>query len=147
MTKIIVLLLMAMALAGLWAGCGGGESKEDIATEVAREWVDTSIGLVSEATLELIVGEKPALTQLAGGFIADQVRQNLSWTYSAPKKASEDRYSVTATGVADFKIDILPFLGEKAYSVSAPFNLDIDTGARTVSDWSLDLLSARVEER
>ena len=43
MTKIIVLLLTSMALAGLWAGCGGGESKEDIATGVAREWVNTRI--------------------------------------------------------------------------------------------------------
>ena len=146
MTKIIVLLLTSMALAGLWAGCGAGESKEDIATGVAREWVNTSIGLVSEATVELIVGEKPALTQLAGGVIADQIRENLSWTYSAPKEESEDRYSITATAVADLKIDI-PLLGEKEYSVSAPFNLEIDTGARAVSEWSLDLLSARVEER
>jgi len=146
MTKNIALLLMAMALAGLWAGCGGGESKEDIATEVAREWVNASIGLVSQATVELIVGEKPALTQLAGGVIADQIRQNLSWTYSAPKEESEDRYSITATAVADFKIDI-PLLGEREYSVSAPFNLEVDTGSRAVSEWSLDLLSARVEER
>ena len=146
MTKITVLLLTSMALVGLWAGCGGGESKEDIATGVAREWVNTSTGLVSEATVELIVGEKPALTQLAGGIIADQIRENLSWTYSVPKEESEDRYSVTATAVADLKIGI-PLLGEKAYSVSAPFNLEIDTDARAVSDWSLDLLSARVEER
>ena len=146
MRNIIVLLLLSTALAGLWAGCGGGESKEDIATEVAREWVNASIGLVSQATVELIVGEKPALTQLAGGVIANQVRQNLSWTYSAPKEESEDRYSITATAVADLKIDI-PLLGEREYSVSAPFNLEVDTGARDVSEWSLDLLSARVEER
>ena len=146
MRNIIVLLLLSTALAGLWAGCGGGESKEDIATEVAREWVNASIGLVSQATVELIVGEKPALTQLAGGVIANQVRQNLSWTYSAPKEESEDRYSITATAVADLKIDI-PLLGEREYSVSAPFNLEVDTGVRAVSEWSLDLLSARVEER
>ena len=146
MTKIIVLLLTAMALAGLWAGCGGGESRENIATGVARDWVNTSIDLVSEATVELIVGEKPALTQLAGGVIADQVRENLSWTYSTPKEEGEDRYSITATAVADLKIDI-PLLGEREYSVSAPFNLEIDTRARAVSEWSLELLSARVEER
>ena len=146
MTKITALLLASMALVGLWAGCGGGESKENIATGVAKEWVNTNTTLVSETTVEIIVGERPALTQLAGGVIADQIRENISWTYSAPKEEGEDRYSVTATAVADLKID-LPLLGEKAYFVSAPFNLEIDTGARAVSRWSLDLLSARVEER
>ncbi len=146
MTKIAALLLTSITLVGLWAGCGGGESKEDIATAVAKEWVNTSIDLVSDATVELVVGENPALTQLAGGVIADQIRENLSWTYSGPKEESEDRYSVTATAVADLKIG-LPLLGEKEYSVSAPFNLEIDTAARTVSEWSLDLPSARVEER
>ena len=146
MTKIAILLLTSMALVGLWAGCGGGESKEDIAAGVAREWADTSIDQVSDDTVKLIIGEKPFLTQLVGGVIADQIRENLSWTYSVPKEEGEDRYSVTATAVADLRIDI-PLLGEKAYSVSAPFNLEIDTDARAVSDWSLDLHSARVEER
>ncbi len=146
MTRITALLLTSMALVGLWVGCGGGESREDIATEVARGWVNTSIDQVSDATVELIIGENPSLTQLAGGVIAGEIRDNLSWTYSVPKRESEDRYSVTATAVADLKIDI-PLLGDKAYSVSAPFNLEVDTKARTVSDWSLDLLSARVEER
>lgn len=146
MRQISVFLLASMVLVGVMAGCGDRESREDIAARVAREWVNASIGLVAGVTAEMVVGEKPVMTQLAGGVIANQIRDNLSWTYSDPKEEGEDRYSVTATAVTQLEIE-MPFLGEKTYAVSAPFNLEIDTDARAVSRWSLDLRSASVEER
>lgn len=146
MTKFFMILLASVALIGVWAGCGGGESKEDISTKAAEEWVDSSIELVSAAAVELVIADRPALTQLAGGMIADQIRDNLFWTYSVPKEESEDRYSVTATAVAELEID-LPLLGKRAYSVSLPFDLEIDTDASAVSDWSIDFDSAKAEEK
>ena len=46
---------------------------------------------------------------------------------------------------AGLEID-LPLVGEKAYSASVPFDLEIDVNARTVLDWSVDFDSAKVEE-
>ena len=146
MTRIYMVLVASLILTGVWAGCGDGKSKEDIAVGVAREWVESSVELVSDFAAELIIADRPDLTQLAGAVIADQVRDRLSWTYSVPKAVGEDRYSVIATATADLKID-LPLLGEKAYSVSAPFNLKVDTSARAVSDWSMGFDSAKVEEK
>ncbi len=146
MARVGMILVTSLLLIGMWAGCGGGENKEDIATKVAREWVVSSIDLVSDAVVELVIADRPALTQLVGGVIADQVRDNLSWTYSVPRELGGDRYMVTATAAAGLEID-LPVLGEKAYSASVPFDLEIDTDAEAVLDWSVDFGSARVEER
>ena len=144
MTRITVLFLTLVAILGLLAACG--DSKADIADEVAREWVDASIDLAANAAAELVIDESPALAQLAGAALAGQIREHLNWSYSTPRKLSEDRYSVIATAEGDLQID-LPLLGDKAYRVSAPFYLDIDTEARTVSNWSIDPLQARVEEQ
>ncbi len=146
MARVGMVLVASLVLMGMWAGCGGGESKEDIATGVAREWVDSSIDLISDAVVELVIADRPALTQLVGGVIADQVRDNLSWTYSVPKEVGEDRYMVTATAAASLEID-LPLVGERAYSASVPFDLEIDVDAQAVLDWSVDFDSAKVEEK
>ena len=62
MTRITVLLLTLMAIISLATACGSGESQEDIATEVARTWVDNSIDDVSNAVAELVTGNDPIVS-------------------------------------------------------------------------------------
>ena len=84
------------------------------------------------------------MTQMVGEVLADQVRSNPDWTYSAPRRNSEARYQMTATAAVRVTIEI-PLLEDKAYAVFLPFSLEIDTDARSVVRWSPDILTARVE--
>ena len=146
MARVCMVMAASLLLIGAWAGCGDGEDREVIAADVAREWVGSNTKLISDAAVELIVADKPALAHVIGAVVADQARDQLSWTYSVPRKLSEDRYMVVATTAAGVEVN-LPTVGKKVYSVSVPFDLEIDTGTRTVLDWSVDFDSARLVER
>ena len=141
-----ILFLLVTTCALLLAGCGNEDNKEQIATEVATRWVDTSIGVVSDTVAELVIGEESVLSQLAGGALAALISENLSWAYSEPVRESEDRYRVTVTATADFEVKIPPLI-DKRYLVSVPFSLDVDTDAETVVSWAPDVRSAKIEER
>lgn len=145
MMKMAMLsLLMAICV---WSAIGcGGPSKEEIALETAQKWVDTSIGQVSEAVVELVAGEYPMLTGIAASALADQVRDNLDWEYSTPQRESGDLYSLTATASGEFEVK-LPLLDTQEYSASVPFNLTVDISTRSVEDWSISLTDARVNAR
>ena len=144
MPRIAVVFVVLIAFASLAAGCGSGESQEEIATEVARAWVDESIDEVSNSVIELVAGEASFVTQMVGEVLAEQVHSNLDWTYSAPRRDSEARYQMTATAAVRVTIEI-PLLEDKTYAVSLPFNLEVDTDARSVVRWSPDILTATVE--
>ena len=146
MTRIAAVSLTLMVLISLAVGCGGGENQEDIATEVAKTWVDNSIENVSNAVVELVVGENPIVSQIAGDVLAGQVHDNVMWSYSTPKRESDEIYQVAVTASVTLSVQ-LPLLGTKAYVVSLPFILDVDTEAKTVVCWSSDVLSATVEEQ
>ena len=51
---------------------------------MARTWVDTSTDEVSDEVIELVVGEVPVVSQIAGVVLAEQIRDNQAWAYSAP---------------------------------------------------------------
>ena len=53
---------------------------------------------------------------------------------------------MTVTAQINLGIE-LPLLGNKAYAVFLPFDLEVDTYIETVVRWSLDVLSATVEEQ
>ena len=145
MLRVVVSLLVLVVAASLVVGCGGGENKEDFASEVARTWVSDSIDEVIDEVVELVAGETPVVSQIAGGVLSEQIRNNVSWEYSTPEREAEDRYQVIAIASVAVDIDI-PILGTKTYAASLPFALDVDTDAETVVRWAPDLLSARVGE-
>ena len=146
MTRIAALFLTLMAIISLATACGSGESQEDIATKVAKTWVDNSIEDVSNAVAELVTGNVPIVSQIAGDVLADQVRDNVVWSYSTPKREGDEKFQVAVTASVTLSVE-LPLLGTKAYVASLPFILDVDTKAKTVERWSLDALSATVEEQ
>ena len=140
------MFLTLAAFVSLVAGCGSGESQEEIATGVARTWVNTSIDDVSDTVVTLVIGEAPLLSQIAGEALAKQVHDNVAWSYSTPKREGEDKYQVTVTASVTLRVEI-PLLGTKAYVASLPFILDVDTNTKTVERWSPNALSATVEEQ
>lgn len=143
--QLASLVLLTIACAGLMAACGG-EDKKAIATEVAKEWTNTTINEVSDTAAELIIGEEPIVAQLAGGALAGLIRENITWEYAEPERKSDDRYAITVTATADVKVEI-PLVADKRYVVSVPFNLDVDTDSRAVVSWIPDLRSIKLEER
>ena len=145
MMRLATLSLLLVICVWSAVGCGG-PSKEEIALETAQQWVDASIDQVSEAVVELVAGEYPALAGIAASVVADQVRDNLDWEYSTPRHEAGDQYSLTATASAEFEVNV-PLLGTQEYSVSVPFNLTVDTGIRSVVDWSISLTGASVNVR
>ena len=118
-------------------------SDEEIALEVARDWSSSSIDDISELAMGLLVGNAPIVTQIGGGVLADKIRDKVAWSYSEARCPREGQCDVTATASAALDINI-PFVFNDTVTVELPFDLDIDTGARRVTDWDADIGAASV---
>ena len=147
---VLTALILAVTVAGV--SCGGGPDREEIATEVAAEWVQDSIEVVSDVVVELLLAS-PALKDNLGkiprtetplaGLVADQIRDNIAWSYSTPTLEKRALYRVTATAALEIEID-LPIVGAWSYAVTLPFHLLIDTDAQKVQEWTADFDNAAV---
>ena len=137
--------LMLAACVYVMVACGG-PAQSEIALEVSQEWTTSSVDQATGAVVDMLIDEYPLVAQIATAVVADQIRSNLSWTYGTPEREGSDLYSVRVTAGAGIKI-AAPLMGEKAYSMSTPFDLTVNTKTETVEKWSLDLLSVRVEEQ
>ena len=146
---ILVLVPLALMVA-CEDGIGGPTptptpTKAEIAEEAAREWASTSMGKVADELLEFAIGEVPAVSRLAGDVLEEQIRKSATWTFQTPQPGFGHRYDVTATVSVQLTID-LPLLDEKAYLVSLPVRLDVDTVDKAILDWSPNILGATIEE-
>lgn len=150
MTRVVFLMALMLAMIGTAISCG--RDREAISTEVATEWVADSISTVSEVLVELLMvapvlrdtlEKMPAAETLLAGVVADQIRANIAWHYSAPVPEQQALYRVTATATVEIEID-LPFVEAWPYAVTLPFHLLIDTDARAVQDWTADFENAAV---
>ena len=152
MGTIRVAVLMALILALVGVSCGAGEDREEISTEVAAEWVQGNTDTVSEVVVELLLaspalkdnlGKIPRTETLLAGLVADQIRDNIAWSYSTPTLEKRALYRVTATAALEIEID-LPIVGAWPYAVTLPFHLLIDTDAQKVQEWTADFDNAAV---
>ena len=147
---VVTALVLAVAAGGI--SCGSGPDREEIANAVAEEWVQDSIKVVSDVVVELLI-LSPALRDTLGrmqesqallaGLVADQVRDKIAWSYSAPTRDRQALYRVTATAAMELEID-LPIIGEWPYAVTLPIHLLIDTDAEKVQEWTADFDNAAV---
>ena len=147
---VVTALVLTIVVVGV--SCGGGPDREAISTEVAVEWVQDSTEVVSEVVVKLLIlspalgdtlGKLPGAETLLAGLVADQMRENVGWSYSTPASDSKALYRVTATAALEIEID-LPIIGEWPYAVTLPFLLLIDTDGRVVEEWAVDLDAATV---
>ncbi len=116
-----------------------------IAARVAEAWTNGQATAAADEMVGLVIDEVSIVATLATNILAEVIRDNLDWTFSTPTNYAEDRYEVIATAVAEASIDA-PLVGKKAYLVSLPFKLSIDTDAQTVIQWVPDVLEGSVEE-
>ena len=126
-------------------GCSG-ETQEDIALEVAEKWTDVSIDNVSDSVVQVLVGEFPIISRLAGGILATQVKERVSWNYRGVGSEGDDIYRVVATASVNLSFS-LPVVGDREYAISLPFDLWIDTEERSVNRWVPNISSASVSEK
>ncbi len=103
------------------------------------------MGKVADELIDLAIGEVPVVSQLAGDVLEEQIRKSVTWTFETPRPGFGHRYDVTAIVSVQLNID-LPLLDEKAYSVSLPVRLDVDTVDKAILDWSPHILGATIEE-
>ena len=141
-TLAAIVLLGAIG-AGAYLYFQEARSDEEIALEVAQEWSSSSIDDISELAMGLLVGNAPIVTQVGGDILADKIRDHVAWSFSAASCPVEGQCEVTATANAALDINI-PFVFNDTVTVELPFDLDIDTGARRVTDWDADIGAASV---
>ena len=89
------------------------------------------------------MGKLPFAESLLARLVSDQMRDKVGWSYSTPAQDREALYRVTATAALEMDID-LPIVGERALAVTLPFHLLVDTDARAVEEWAVDLERAVV---
>ena len=140
---LLAVVIVGIAVAGVFYMLQMQQSQEEIAEAVAREWVNSSIDNISELTMGYLVGNIPVITQAGGDWLADNIRENVTWTYSEPNCRQEGRCDVTATAKADLNINI-PLVMNDTASVVMPFRLDINTDEKRVANWDPDIGSASV---
>ena len=147
---VLMALILTVTVAGM--SCGGGRDREEISTEVATEWVQGNVDTVSDVLIELLilapalrdtVGKMPGAETLLAGLVADQIKDNIAWSYSTPALERQALYRVTATAALEIEID-LPIVGAWPYAVTLPFHLLIDTDAEKVQEWTADFDNAAV---
>ena len=147
---VLMTLMLAVTVTGVY--CVGGKDREEISTEVATEWVQGNIDTVSEVVVELLIvspamrdtlGKMPDTEALLAGLVADQIRDNIAWSYSMPAPERQALYRVTATAALEIEID-LPIVRTWPYAVTLPFHLLIDTDAEKVQEWTADFDNAAV---
>ena len=145
-------VLTALIFTVVAVACGGEPDREAIAAEVATEWVEDNTEVVSELVVKLLflsptlgdtLGKLPFAESLLARLVSDQMRENVGWSYSTPAQDREALYRVTATATLEVEID-LPVIGERPYAVTLPFQLLIDTDAKSVEEWAVDLEHAVV---
>ena len=137
--------LVALGAVLLSPGCGGSDPG-DVALQVSRDWANESIKEVSEDIGGALVGEIPVLGRMAASLIEDQIRENITWDFSATVKGPQNQYDVVATAITEAKINV-PLIVDKTYAVSVDFRLEVDTDVERVTRSRLDVLSLRVEEK
>ena len=145
MSKTAIAVPMLCLTLLMLFGCSG-ESQEDIALEVAENWTDDSIENVSDSVVQLVVGEYPIVSRLAGDILATQIKERVSWTYRGIGSEGDDSYRVVATASVNLSIS-LPVIEDREYAVSLPIDLWIDTEDRSVDKWVPNISSASVTEK
>ena len=133
---VIVLALISIFV----VGCG--KSNEEIATEVAQEWTESSFEAM-EDVLGYFLGSVPVISQIASSAIIDQLQEKVVWSLQAPD-CSEDNYcTVLANAKADVDVYI-PLVVDDTVSISVPFSLQIDASNKEVDNWQADFDRASI---
>ena len=140
-TQVILSVVLLLVL----AACSSSQNPEDIATQVAQEWVETNSDRAAEEIVKFVIGDKFIVTELAAEVLEQEISDTMMWTYSTPQQEGADKYGLNATANVEAVLPI-PIVGDKTYTTSLPFNLTVDTRGKRVTNWKPLLSEASVEE-
>ena len=87
---------------------------------------------MTKEVADLVLDDSPALANLGGSILADQVQERINWDYSVPSCDSDGRCTLSATVQTTININV-PLVMDKTVTVSFPFALDIDAKATVQS--------------
>ena len=124
-------LLLLIMVASLAAACSS-PSYDQKALEIAEAWSQNSVDAVTKEVADLVLDDSPALANLGGSILADQIQERINWDYSVPSCDSDGRCTLTATVQTTININV-PLVMDKTVTVSFPFALDIDAKATVQS--------------
>ena len=124
-------LLLLIMVASLAAACSS-PSYDQKALEIAGAWSQNSVDAVTKEVADLVLDDSPALANLGGSILADQIQERINWDYSVPSCDSDGRCTLTATVQTTININV-PLVMDKTVTVSFPFALDIDAKATVQS--------------
>ena len=125
-------LLLVMLILGIVGGVAywfyfmSPKTDEEIATRVAHKWTSDSIDEVAGQAMRAVTG-----ITFGSDFVADQIREQVTWSYSEPDCPRDGRCDIVATAQAS-----------SPFSISIPVLLDIDTGAERVDNWEIQFAQA-----
>ena len=137
-TRFIFLLVVLVSI--FVAGCG--KSDEEIATEVAQEWTESSFDAM-EDVLGFFLGSVPVISKIASSAIMDQLEEKVVWSLQDPNCNEEKYCTVLANAKADVDIYV-PLVVDDTASLSVPFSLLIDTSSKEVESWRADFDRASI---
>ena len=142
-SRIVLLLTCILAIGVL--GCGDGEAeRKKQALDAAQSWTENVTQPVIAEVVTLVTSGVPGAS-LFSDLIASQIADSLTWGYSDPVKITEGIYAVTATVSTQASLD-LPLVGSKTYKAALPFDLQVDVNTGSITQWSVDLDNASVDE-
>lgn len=134
------LLILGLLACLLLIACG--KSDEEIASEVAQEWTESSFRAL-EDTFSILMGGVPVLSQVASSMIMDQIEEKVVWQLEPAECRGDNNCSVVAHASADLDVN-LPMVVNDTVSVGLPFILQIDTSDKEVDTWTPDFDRATV---
>lgn len=140
-TLLLALLIISAATV---SACGPDSS--EIASKVAKDWVNAPVKSVSSEIAKAVVGDNKFLAALASGIIESQINNTVEWRFSQPEEMSKNRYRVIASADSNIGVSV-PLFSDKNYDVGVDFVLDIDTSSRKVVSAPIDISSLRIVER
>ena len=107
------------------AACSGADP-EQVATEVAQQWTESSIDEVSRLLGEVVTGGTPVLERITESVIGMHIRERVQWSLSTPSKVAEDRYEVVASTRVPIDINLVALEWSSVVSVDLELSIDTD---------------------
>ena len=120
---------------------------DGIAAKVAQAWTqheDAISALVR--TAGTLVSEKLPGVQDLSAQLTVQLREDLQWSVTLPRRLGPDLWRVTVTATTEFEVDP-PILKPIPFTLKVPVDLDIDTATKEVKTWTVNAELATVARK
>lgn len=130
----ILVLLLAFSFSALSCSGSNGESP---AVKIAREWVKSNSATVSSDIARIITARFPDLSTFSAQ-IADGIAGQAGWSFPHVEKADENKYNLIVNCSSAVEIQTIG-----KYETSVNLHMTVNTGTKTVDDWSIDEESLR----